>query len=172
MNTRPLLAVMLAAFALPGLSAAQDSLTIADFEGDIGSFEGLSKDTQTAHGGAASGLWANHPKAPRAVFRGIPTDWTGYDALEFWMHSEVANGAQFMLIISSENPATDGIDYWSEKFTVDWTGWRHVRIPIQQFGTGARSPRGWIGSTTSTSPAQDGTARPCPIRQSASMTSC
>lgn len=143
MSIRLLLATLLAALLPAGTLLAQDSLTIADFEGDIGSFEGLSKDTKTVRGGAASGLWANHPKTPRAVFRGIPTDWTGYDALEFWTHSEVANGAQFMLIISSENPATDGIDYWSEKLSVDWTGWRHVRIPIQQFGKGARSPLGW-----------------------------
>lgn len=141
MNRTVLLSVVLVLWSLPCL--AQDSLVIADFEGDIGPFEGLSKDTQTFRGGAASGLWANHPKTARAVFRGIPTDWTGYDALEFWMHSEAANGAEIMLIISSENPATDGIDYWSEKFTVDWTGWRHVRLPIRQFGNGSRSPRGW-----------------------------
>ncbi len=143
MSTRPLLAVILAAFALPSFSTAQDSLTLADFEGDIGSFQGLTRDAQTVHGGRASGLWSDHPKNTRALFRGIPTDWTGYDALEFWLHSEVANGAEFMLIISSENPATEGIDYWSEKLVVDWTGWRHLRIPLRQFGNGSRSPRGW-----------------------------
>ena len=133
-------------FALIGaacLAQGPRQLMLADMEGDLSGYRGVQRDTQVVKAGDFSALWADHAANPSAVFDGIATDWTGFDNLGFWLHSEAANNAQFMLIIRSENPATDGMDYWSRKITLDWTGWRHFRIPIASLGAGARSPLGW-----------------------------
>ena len=120
-----------------------EQLILADMEGDFEVYSGVVRDTEVVHGGTASARWSEHPNNPRAIFDGVPSDWTGFDNLEFWLNSKVANEAQFMLIISSENAETEGIDYWSRKITVDWTGWRFFRISIKSLGPGARTPRGW-----------------------------
>ena len=138
-----LLTACLLACAAPTRGQAPAALTLADMEGDFSQFRGVAKDTKLARAGAASARWGEHVRSTSAHFAGVPTDWSGFDNLEFWLHSAKANAAEFMLIIRSENDQTDGMDYWSQKFTADWAGWRKVRIPIKSLGRGARKPRGW-----------------------------
>ncbi len=138
--------IFIAGLALLSLAAAAqvpEALIIADMEGDFATYRGVMRDTQVVKVGGSSARWDDHVKNRAATFEGIPSDWSGFDNLEFWLNSKVANGASLMLIISSENPETEGIDYWSRKITVDWAGWRHFRIPIKSLGRGARKPRGW-----------------------------
>lgn len=116
---------------------------IADFETGAQGVEGVELDTEVAHGGQASARWDDHPQNSSVQFTQAPADWSGFDNLELWLRTDRATDAQFMMIIQSENPETDGIDYWSHKFTLDWTGWRHFRFPRAEFGHGARQPLGW-----------------------------
>ena len=129
--------------ALTAHAQVRASFMLADMEGDLSQYRGVARDTDLAKEGDASARWDRHATNRSAILRGIPTDWSGFDNLEFWLRSAKANRAQFMLIIRSENDQTDGMDYWSRKLTADWTGWRRVRIPLKRLGAGARKPRGW-----------------------------
>jgi hypothetical protein len=40
------------------------------------------------------------------------------------MYSEVNNSAAIRLNLYSENDNTTGIDYYTIRFVVDWTGWK------------------------------------------------
>lgn len=71
-----------------------------------------------------------------------PQDWSKMATLSLWLHSEKATGSSFMLILPSENSQTEGSDYYSHRFTLDWTGWKHVLLPLFELGS-AREPLGW-----------------------------
>ena len=47
-----------------------------------------------------------------------------------------------MVIIRSENPASEGIDYWGYDVSLNFAGWREVLIPVGTPG-GTREPLGW-----------------------------
>ena len=144
LSTLPLLlTLLLLGLATSGWAQVPASLTVADMEGDLAGCRGLARDTEVVREGRGSGRWDNHPKNRTADLGPIPADWSQFDSLEVWLHSAAANGARFVLIMRSENPETDGMDYWMQAFTVDWTGWRHVRIGLKSLGHGARKPRGW-----------------------------
>jgi hypothetical protein len=71
-----------------------------------------------------------------------PQDWSAFGAVHFWMHSAAANNSSFMLIISSENPATEGSDYWGMMVKVNWEGWKEFTLPLREL-EGSREPVGW-----------------------------
>ncbi|MFC1714248.1 heparinase II/III family protein [Candidatus Poribacteria bacterium] len=72
----------------------------------------------------------------------FPHDWSKYNQLSFQLHSRRATGSQFMIILSSENDKTEGMDYYSIRMTLNFTGWRRYAIPFAEIGS-ARSPLGW-----------------------------
>jgi hypothetical protein len=71
-----------------------------------------------------------------------PQDWTAYGAIALWLHSEKATGSRFVIIFPSENPQTEGSDYYSWQVTLDWTGWKRLVLPLAELGR-AREPLGW-----------------------------
>ena len=73
--------------------------------------------------------------------RNYPKDWRGFGTLSFWMHSNVANGQRFNLVVYSENPATSGIDYYLYTLMADFKGWKEIVIPIAELRA-QRTPLG------------------------------
>ena len=71
-----------------------------------------------------------------------PQDWSKFAAIAFWLHSEKATGSRFVIIFPSENPKTEGSDYYSCQITLDWTGWKRFVLPFKELGV-AREPIGW-----------------------------
>jgi hypothetical protein len=71
-----------------------------------------------------------------------PQDWTKSAAIAIWMHSEKATGSKFVITFPSENPKSEGSDYYSCQLTLDWTGWKRFVMPFKELGT-ARQPLGW-----------------------------
>ncbi len=69
-------------------------------------------------------------------------DWSQYSALALWLHSEKATGSRFVMVLPSENPKTEGADYYSHAITLDWTGWKRFVMPFAELGA-AREPLGW-----------------------------
>lgn len=62
------------------------------------------------------------------------SDWTSFDTLTFWVYSAKACGATLQIRFSSPNIANTSMDpYTRYKFTVDWTGWKEFRIPLDDF---------------------------------------
>ena len=79
-----------------------------------------------------------------------PQDWSAGHAVAFWIHAEhAAAAAKLVCEFSSENPATQGPDYYAGKLPLDWSGWKRVELPFAELGH-AREPLGWqqIGGVT------------------------
>ncbi len=112
-----------------------------DFE-SVEGWEGFELSTEVAHSGNSSALWRNHPQTPSVSSSEIPHDWSEYGAFTFWVHNQTELDARFMCIISSENPATEGMDYWSVAVPLNFTGWRRFGLLLRD-NSGVRSPRGW-----------------------------
>lgn len=74
-----------------------------------------------------------------------PEDWSDYAVLNLMMYSSVANGSVLRVVVLSENPATDGADYYMGEITLDWTGWREIQFFIGPASsmTKSRTPLGW-----------------------------
>lgn len=124
-------------------SEPEKSTVVFDFEGaDAASFRGIELSSEQAKTGSASALWANHTEQGGISSSDIPHDWSEYDTLTMWMYSAVANDAEFMLLVYSENEDSDGADYYSREIKVDWTGWRYFDIPFNSLGK-SREPIGW-----------------------------
>lgn len=94
---------------------------------------GLKIDTDRAKSGAASGLWANHPRFPTLWTADIPADWGDVTALALWVHSEVATQQIVVLALVSDNPETPWRDALVFPFPIDWTGWRRLVLPLADF---------------------------------------
>lgn len=71
-----------------------------------------------------------------------PADWSEMGMLRFRLRSAKATGAGFMLILDSENPASEGSDYYSYGIKQDWEGWKEFAVPLAEMGV-AREPLGW-----------------------------
>ena len=71
-----------------------------------------------------------------------PQDWSKFSAIAIWMHSEKATGSKFVITFPSENPKSQGPDYYSCQLTLDWTGWKRFVLPFKELGV-SRQPLGW-----------------------------
>jgi MYXO-CTERM domain-containing protein len=123
--------------------AALADVVVDDFE-DVSDWSGLDAEASTVHGGAGAGRWDDHV-ATTSVSKEFasPVDASGEAFFDFWAHSSVANGALIQIVLDSDNDADpEGWDYFSHELAVDWTGWRHVVIPLGDFGA-SRHPVGW-----------------------------
>ena len=116
------------------------SLLISDCE-DIGVWNGgqLSKDHVKQGGFAIE--WA-HGESSSISISQFPHDWSDYNQLSFWLYSQKATGSRFMLILPSENDKMEGMDYYSLRINLNFTGWRRFAIPLAEMGIN-RSPLGW-----------------------------
>lgn len=89
------------------------------------------------------GLRWDHGASPQLALRfEKPADWTECSALGFRMHLDKPTKSTTMLIVLSENTETEGMDYYSTKIKLDWTGWRELTFPFAKLGK-ARKPLGW-----------------------------
>lgn len=139
---------------------AQKDIVFEDFD-SVEGWEGFELSHEQAHSGAASALWRNMTERPRVTCTDIPHDWSSYSAFTFWVYNKKKLPTAFMAIISSENPATEGPDYWSVRVNLNFTGWRMFGLRLTP-GGGARSPRGWdqVDSITFTASGWNNTPHP------------
>jgi len=138
----PTIAAVLLVTALRALAQHPAAVTIEDFE-DEPTWAGVQLDDTDAKQGKYSGLWI--PKQ-HATLRttDFPHDWTDFDRLCIWMHSEQANGQRLTLVANSENEADDtGWDYYYYHFTVDWSGWKLLSLRKGVEIRPTRKPLGW-----------------------------
>lgn len=127
--------------SLFGLAA--DDLVLGDFERGV--WPGLVQDQDLAKVGKASGKWQPVPGQDSVRIPGIPSNWSQYNRLVFWLHSAAANGQNLTLVCNSENPANGAKewDYFFYHFTVDWTGWKRFDLAFNRDIQGTRQPLGW-----------------------------
>ena len=120
---------------------AQERLVFEEFEA-VDAWSGFELSRDVAHSGETSARWGDHVGTPGVISEEIPHDWSEWSAFTFWVHNERELPTAFMCIITSENPASDGADYWSVKVPLDFTGWKMFGTMIRG-NAGTRSPRGW-----------------------------
>ena len=116
-------------------------ITIWDCETTTG-IKGLELERSKVKQGSAAVRWHNHPKQSGFSVPDVPSDWSQFNLLRLWIHNAKPVPTRFMIIVSSENPTTDGSDYWGYEVKLDFTGWKEFILPVGQKG-GTRSPRGW-----------------------------
>jgi hypothetical protein len=82
--------------------------------------------------GKSSGLWTNMTDA---VNLKLPHDWSRYEQwlLTVWCYSVKATNARFIVMLASDTAVTEGPDFYYSLVTVDWTGWKQLRIPLREF---------------------------------------
>ncbi len=117
--------------------ALADAVMIDDMEGDPGTRwrdvrgeNGLDlvADSEVVKQGETAGKWDPGVAAKYIVNTQVPHDWTGYDSIAMWVHSEKATGAVMALLLYSDEPTTDKPDYYRALVTIDWEGWRELRF--------------------------------------------
>ena len=106
----------------------------------LSGWEGGARAPGISYNGAPAIRW-DQGKSPSVSTSDIPHDWRAFSCVEFALHSAKATGSNFMLIVSSEDPGTEGDDYFSVRIGIDWTGWREFTVPLNEFSI-SREP-GW-----------------------------
>lgn len=114
----------------------------ADVVGPAAGWSGGILDFETHRVWPCGLRWEQGTSGSLSRSFGEPQDWSKSGAVHFWMYSRAANQSTFMFIVSSENPATEGSDYWGLKVKVDWEGWKEFTLPFRELGV-SREPLGW-----------------------------
>lgn len=140
MRPCPTLLALFATLALGAVPLPDFPLWDCEDTQDNGALE-LSRDLKRT--GEASVRWRNHTEHSGFRIDDLPGDWSGYHVLRFWLHNATANNGRCMLLIHSQNEATEGMDYWGFRIHLNFTGWREFSFPIGGSHGQARSPRGW-----------------------------
>lgn len=135
--------VIIASLSLEESTAAAgfgaDALAAFGFESDV--WSGAERSERNVKEGKYSARWADLPKNGAVSTEKIPHDWTGYNALSVWIYSEKNTRQEVILILDSRSDPAK-FSYLSEKFTVDWIGWKEVTIPFAVMGK-TREPAGF-----------------------------
>ncbi|MCI9625502.1 MAG: hypothetical protein HFI90_01845 [Clostridia bacterium] len=106
---------------------------------------GFPSSSEQTLSGEVTLKWAGAflEKAPKMT---APTDWTPYTTLVMDIYSEKNTGSTFRIAAISDNPETDGQDYYMSSFAVDWTGWKKLVLVTGEEAsdfTKSRTPLGW-----------------------------
>ncbi len=107
----------------------------ASWEGGVGI---EARDVKEGKGAVRWAIGSTHSIS----LREMPHDWSSESGLSFWAHSAVATGSRFWVILASEDPKSEGSDYFSFSSQIDFVGWRRFVIPFEEIGR-VRHPVGW-----------------------------
>lgn len=106
-----------------------------------GAWEGAAVETPAQEGRPAEILW-RFSELGGIQCRRVPEDWSGFHALAFTLESDRATANRLSVIVSSENPAEQGMDYYHVTVPLDFAGAREVMLPFDEMGP-VRKPLGW-----------------------------
>ncbi|NLX95156.1 MAG: hypothetical protein GXY83_03160 [Rhodopirellula sp.] len=140
LSTLPCLVAAASCAALAAETSTQ-SRTIWDCDSTQG-VEGLLVERTDVKQGQGAVRWKNHPGTTGFSVPGAPQDFSGFNLLRLWIHNARPVDARFMILVTSENPKTEGSDYWGYGVRLDFQGWKELIFPIGGTG-GTREPRGW-----------------------------
>ncbi|MDK2971379.1 MAG: hypothetical protein PWP23_1134 [Candidatus Sumerlaeota bacterium] len=107
-----------------------------DWQGD------LLIDREDIKEGIQSAIWMDTPTNDRIRLRKLDLDLSGKDAAVLWVHSAAATGAKIAVVFVSENPATEGPDYYQATIPINFIGWRQIVLPFAET-VAKREPLGW-----------------------------
>ena len=102
---------------------------------------GIKRSTEHVKSGKYSGKWDRHHFYPTVMASGVPSDWTQYNALSFWLYSETATN-EHITVGAVSNPYDSYTEYKVNEHTtnflyaeiyIDFTGWKQFIIPLEEF---------------------------------------
>lgn len=142
----------LSAFLVVPAARADDGLLLSGFEEPIGRqwkhttrAELVPFAAETAPDkvkeGKSSARWQNLERNKWISLAESPADWSAYASLAVWIRSETANGQKINLVVSAPREE-GGQGYYIHQLAVDWTGWKHVVVPLAAFKPN-RTPAPW-----------------------------
>ena len=112
---------------------------------------GISRSTEQVKSGKFSGKWENHPFYPTVMATEVPSDWSSYNMLSFWLYSEVDTG-EHITVGAVSNPDLSYSEYANDQFSVnfyhfgidiDFTGWKKFELPLSMFQANTKDVQGW-----------------------------
>lgn len=103
---------------------------VMDFE-DITAWKGVEADTTLQVAGKQSGKWIVSAENSRVRTTKMPADASWAEAMSISLHiPEAAPESTIVVIIGSENEASDGADYWQSTIRTNFSGWRTIEVPL------------------------------------------
>ncbi|MCC7492048.1 MAG: heparinase II/III family protein [Fimbriimonadaceae bacterium] len=102
----------------------------------------LQPDPALPRAGAPSLAWPDPVANPTALCQDAPADWTPFQTARFAVHCAAPTNTTLTLVVSSEDAAQDGIDYFAATVRCNFRGWRAFHLPLARFAK-TRFPRGW-----------------------------
>ncbi len=75
-----------------------------------------------------SALWLPETTKVINFKKSIPTDWSEYKSIQFWMYSGGVKNTQFVFLVFCNT------GYFVQTLTVDWAGWKLIDIPLLEMG--------------------------------------
>lgn len=73
--------------------------------------------------------WWNPYTTKTINFRDVPSDWSEYRSIQFWLYSEKPRDTGFVFLAFCKNQG-----YFSLGITVDWSGWKLIECPLLELG--------------------------------------
>lgn len=139
MKMKNILLALCCAVFVSQLSANELNLMKSQWRGGA-----LKKTTSEVKEGNFSYRWDAFDHSYFRVDRFTSNDWRAYQGLSVWVYSEESNGASVAIGAYSEVPnvGKPSDSYYVYRFTVDWEGWKEMKISFDDF-TPVRSPLGW-----------------------------
>ncbi|MFP3903676.1 MAG: NPCBM/NEW2 domain-containing protein, partial [Armatimonadota bacterium] len=123
-----ILAVLTVTFIFAAVGEGSSPTGISNFDDDV--WTNMTLDTETKHSGDASGRWDTAEKY--RVIHGTRQNWTHYDFVDLWVHCPEACDTD--LWIKCHYSGTNARwGYYYQTVTLDWTGWRHLHLPMRDF---------------------------------------
>ena len=135
------LLLTLSAIACAADPPVKEPLMLWDCD-SVAGVAGVELVTDNVKQGTGAIRWRHHDQQSSISLPAIPADWTGYTVLRMWVYSHAAVPTSVEIIAVSENPETEGADYYGYGKSLNFTGWQEWIFDIGTPG-GARSPRGW-----------------------------
>ena len=139
---RAILVIVISATTAIGLCAQERPVLMVSDAEDAALWRGGEASTEHVAEGQQSIRWRFADESNQLRLDDIPHDWSAYNALAFDVYSEKATDSRFWLLLPSENPETEGPDYFSLSLRLDFEGWRHFIFSFDEIGM-ARTPLGW-----------------------------
>lgn len=117
-------------------------LVLLDEAESISAWRGLTAVAEPKAHGDVAARWEGAGTGRVAQLRPAPADWAKHNCLVMELHADTDGARHFIVAATSSNETGKAGSYFIHRLTVNWRGWRTVRIPLVVFGE-ARSPKGW-----------------------------
>lgn len=110
---------------------SSEAMSLCDLS-DVSGWRGLTAEGSVKYKGKPAAVWSL-AVSPTASTDRLTNDWSKFNSLAFAMHSAKRTDTGFVVALRSQNPGTEGEDFYSIRIALDWKGWKEFIIPFNEF---------------------------------------